>query len=469
MKNYDFSTYISPFTWRYSSKEMRYIFSEKHKYELWRRIWVALAEIQCKSGLVSQAELDDLKKQEKNINIDRILEIEKETRHDVVAAIKEFAEKTKIGGGKIHLGSTSMDITDNADILRIKEGLAIVEKKQQNVLLILQNLIQKYAGFPCIGYTHLQPAESTTVGYRLAFYAQDLLNNLIQIKQITKTLKGKGFKGAVGTGASYTSLLKDKQTDTEKFDNEIMKLLSLEPVLISNQTYPRQQDFNILNTLAGIGASCAKFAGDLRILQSPMFGEWSEPFGKKQVGSSAMPFKKNPVTAENICSLARYISNLPQIAWENASLSYLERTLDDSANRRLIIAESFLATDQILNSLKKILSGLIINEKRIIYNLNLYAPFAACEAILIEAVKKGADRQEIHEVIRNISMIAWGDIQEGRSNPMEQLLMSNLKIKKYLGKNEIMKWLDIKYYIGNAPERALKLIKTIRNQVKYEK
>lgn len=466
MTGFDFSTYISPFTWRYGSEGMRRIFSEQHKYEIWRRIWIALAETQYKVGLVSRAELNDLKKHRKDINIERIIEIEKDTKHDVVAAIKEFAEKAKIGAGKIHLGATSMDITDNGDILRIKESLLIIEKKLKLILTIFSKLIKKYADFPCIGYTHLQPAEPTTVGHRLAFYAQDLLNNLIQIESVLKTLKGKGFKGAVGTSASYKILLKGKKITVEKFEEEIMKTLGLVPVLISNQTYPRQFDFIVLNSLAGLTSSLAKFAGDLRILQSPNFGEWSEPFGKKQVGSSAMPFKKNPINSENICSLARYIASLPKLALENATLSFLERTLDDSANRRIIISESFLATDQILITAEKIINGLVINEKRIRHNLCLYAPFAMTEIILMEAVKQGASRQEMHEVLREISITAWQDIQNGKPNPMEELLINNLQIKKYLQKNDIIKLIDIKSYTGNASKITLKLVIKINNYLK---
>lgn len=461
MSNFSFSTYISAFAWRYASPEMRYIFSELHKYELWRRIWVALAEVQQKIGLVSQKELEDLQKNEKKIDIDRILEIEKETKHDVVAAIREFAEKARVAGRKIHLGATSMDIVDNADILRVREGLLLVERRLNLILTVFGKLITKYANFPCIGYTHLQPAEPTTVGYRLAFYAQDLLDDLIQIRLTLKNLKGKGFKGAVGTSASYKMLLRAKGITAERFDREVMKELGLEPMLITSQIYPRRFDFLVLSTLASIASSLAKFAGDLRILQSPSFGEWSEPYSEKQVGSSAMPFKRNPVGSENICSLARYVTLLPNIALENASLSYLERTLDDSANRRIILAEGFLATDQILMTAEKIITGLIINERRIIYNLNLYAPFAATEAILMEAVKRGADRQKMHELLRRISLAAWKAIQAAKPNPMKDLIVGDKRISKFLSEVEIDSLFDVKNYIGDAPERALKFVKKI--------
>jgi adenylosuccinate lyase len=464
MSNLDFSTYLSPFTWRYGSPEMRAIFSEKHKIELWRKIWVALAEAEHKAGLLAKKELDDLKKNQNNFDINEINRIEKEiTKHDVVAAIREYAGKAKTGGGKIHLGATSMDIVDNADMLRIKEALNLIEKKTLLLLKLFAEKVERYANLPCIGYTHLQPAEPTTVGYRLAFYAQDLLMSLEHIRFAKKIIKAKGIKGAVGTAAGYKTLLKDKKTTAEELERNIMKSLGIDAVTISSQVYPRQFDFVVLSSLAAVTSGLAKFAGDLRILQSPNYGEWSEPFGKKQVGSSAMPFKKNPVSSENICSLTRYVQGLPLVALENATLSYLERTLDDSANKRIIIPEAFLAADQILVTAEKILRGLVINEKRIAHNLSLYAPFAATEGILMEAVKHGADRQEMHEVLRDISMTAWTTIQDGKPNPMSELLISDERIGKYLTKDIIEKLMDAGNHVGNAPKRAMKLVKQINS------
>jgi len=463
MKNFTFDTYLSPLTWRYGSDEMRKIFSEKHKYELWRKIWIALAETQHQVGLVSSQELEDLKKNEKNIDIKKIFELERDTKHDVVAAIKEFAEKAKVGGGKIHLGATSMDIVDNADMVRIMEALEIVEKKVVIILNLLADKIDEYSDFPCLGYTHLQPAEPTTVGYRLAFYAQDLLLSYESIQFAKKTIKGKGIKGAVGTAASYKELLKDKSLSADQLETKVMKSLGINAALISGQVYPRLYDLIVLNSLVMVTSALAKFAGDLRILQSPLYGEWSEPFGKKQVGSSAMPFKKNPISSENICSLARLVAALPQTARENATLSYLERTLDDSANKRIVIAEAFLTTDQILMTAEKIIAGLVINKERITFNLNQFASFAASESIILEAVKKGANRQEMHEVLRINSIIAWGDIQNGKKNPMMELLVNDKLVKKYLNKEELEKLMEVENHIGDAPERAKKLVKIIKN------
>lgn len=461
----DFKSYQSPFSWRYGSEEMRSIFSEKEKFKSYRKIWVALAKAQADAGLVSAEELTDLKNNVESVNIERVLEIEKETNHDLVSALREFAEKATVGGGKLHLGATSQDIIDNAETIRNKTAMRLVEKKLAEVLKLLSEKISKYAETSCMGYTHLQPAEPTTLGYRFAFYAQDLLTDLEFLQFTLGIVKGKGLKGAVGTAASYSALLTGSNMTPQKLEEKFLKELGINAVLISSQVTPRKFDFFILGVLASISSSLAKFAFDLRIMQSPGFGEWSEPFGKKQVGSSAMPFKKNPFTSEKVCSLARYIISLPSVALENASVSLLERTLDDSANKRIIVPEAFLATDEILETAKKLLAGLVINEKKIEYNLNQYAPFSATELIIIATVKKGADRQEMHELLREISMKAWDEVANGNKNPMKELLLSDATLKKYLNEKEIEDSLDVKSHVGDASERAKKLAENINKIV----
>ena len=457
----DYSRYTSPFSWRYGSDEMRTIFSEENKYKLWRKIWVELASAQHKQGLVSKEELSDLEKHQENLDIERIWEIEKDTRHDVVAAIKEFAEKAKIGGGKIHLGATSMDINDNAETIRISEALSLVEKELVNLLKTFGKQIEKYSDFTCMGYTHLQTAEPTTLGYRFSFTAQDLLMDLEQLEFVKKNLKAKGMKGAVGTSASYVKLL-DAQ-GAEEMEKIVMDSLGIQAIDIANQTYPRKIDLLVSNLLSSIAQSLNKFAFDLRIMQSTNFGEWQEPFGSLQVGSSAMPFKKNPIKSEQICSLSRLVVNLGRTSWDNASNMLLERTLDDSANRSIAIPEMFLSIDEMLTSTNNIVEGLIINEKRIHKNLETYFPFSASEGIIIEAVKKGADRQMMHEVLREISMKAWEAIQDGEGNPMEDLIMSNQEIGKYLSSEEILKLMDAKNHTGSAQSKALTIAKKIGN------
>jgi len=459
---FGFETYLSPFTWRYGSPEMRRIFSVKHKHELWRKIWVTLAEVEQQAGIISKSELNDLKENQAKLNIERILELEKTTRHDVVAAIREFSETAKVGGGKIHLGATSMDIVDNAEMLCIGEALTLITTQVRNLLHVFAQQIETNAKHVCMGYTHLQPAEPTTVGYRLSFYAQDLLIDWNFLEFVTKTIVAKGMKGAVGTRASFDKLLQGTKMTAENLDEQVMKKLGLSSVLIANQVYTRKFDYLLLAALNSIASTLAKFASDLRILQSPMFGEWSEPFGKTQVGSSAMPFKKNPINSEKICSLARFVNQLPSVALENATLSHLERTLDDSANKRLIISQAFLAVDEILISAGKILSGLVVNKERIALNLTLFAPFAACESILIAVVKKGADRQTMHEHLRQLSMTAWKEVQQGKVNPLPELLKNDPQIRKYLQAAEITALLDVTRHTGDAAKRALRLTRQLK-------
>jgi adenylosuccinate lyase len=455
----DFKNYISAFSFRYASPEMREIFSESNKYRLWRRIWVEMARIQNKEGLVSDEELKDLEDHQEDIDIKRALEIEKETGHDLVAAIREFAEKAKKGGGKIHFGATSMDIVDNADSIRAKEALIIVKDKLVKLLKAFSEKIEEYADTPCMAYTHLQPAEPTTLGYRFALYAQDLFWDLQKIEWLLEDgLKTKGFKGAVGTQASYQKLMGEK---AESFEKEMMEKLGLKSVLIAGQTTPRKIDFMIAGALSGIAQSLYKFAFDLRILQSPNFGELSEPFGKTQVGSSAMPFKKNPVKSENICSLAKLVLSLADNASQNAALSLLERTIDDSGNRRVYMPEMFLAVDEMLKSSINIVTGLVVNEARIQENLERYAPFSATEEIIIEAVKNGADRQEIHEILREVSMEAWSLVAVGEENPLMDLLLKREEILEYIGKEKLEKIVDPKNHLGNVVFRAKALVKEI--------
>lgn len=459
----DFKNYQSPFSYRYGSPEMRVIFSEEYKYRLWRRIWVEMARLQSEQGLVGSEQLKDLEDNQENIDIERILEIEKETGHDVVAAIREFAEKATIGGGKIHFGATSMDIVDNADSIRAKEALQIIEDKLVALLEKFAEKIEKYLDLSCMAYTHLQPAEPTTLGYRFAMYAQDLLWDLKSLRLLKQDLVTKGFKGAVGTQASYQKLMGEK---VEGFEQEMMEKLGLKADLIAGQTTPRKIDYFITVTLSSIAQSLYKFAFDLRVLQSPNFGELSEPFGKTQVGSSAMPFKRNPVKSEQICSLARLILNISGTAAENASLSLLERTLDDSANRRVYIPEMFLGVDEMLNSATNIVSGLVINEAKIQENLERYAPFSATEEVILEAVKNGADRQVMHEVLREISMEAWSLVAVGEENPLLDLMLKREEILKYVGKEKLEKIIDPQNHLGTAPTRAKELIKEIKVMVK---
>jgi adenylosuccinate lyase len=463
MKSFDYSTYLSPFTWRYGDEKMRTIWSEVYKRKVWRKIWVELARAQHKKGLVSKEELNDLIKNQDKIDIDKSHKEEEAIKHDLMAEIKIYAASAKTGGGKIHLGATSYDIEDNAETIRYKESLDLLEKSIKKLLIEFSVKIQKYKDFPCMGYTHLQPAEPTTLGYRFATYAQDLILDLEFLRFVKTNLKGKGIKGAVGTSASYSRLTDNlKAFDMEK---DIMKNLEIDAIDISTQIGPRKIEFFISSFLSGISQTLSKFAFDLRIMQSPGFGEWQEPFSEKQVGSSSMPFKKNPWKSEQICSLARYVNNLSNISKENASNMLLERTLDDSANRRLYIPDIFLAVSEILTSASRIVKELVINEKKITKNLNTYGPFAITEAILMETSKNGANRQKVHEVLRNLSMKAWKILNEGKDNPLEDLIKNNPDINKFIKKEDIKNLMDIKKHLGLAPQRCDKYLKKIKNEL----
>lgn len=464
MNSFDYNTYLSPFTWRYGSEEMRKIWSEVYKRKLWRKIWVELAKAQHKEGLVSKSELEDLVSHQENVDIEKAHEIEKEIHHDLMAEIKTYAAQAKKGGGKIHLGATSMDIEDNADILREKEALALVEGKLKFLIKSFVQKIDHYKNLPCMAYTHLQPAEPTTLGYRFSLYAQDLLFDLYFLHFAKTMLKGKGIKGAVGTSASY-SLLLDNKKKAEEMEKTIMKNLGLETALIASQTSPRKSEFFLASLLSSIAQSLYKFAFDVRIMQSPGFSEWQEPFGKKQVGSSAMPFKRNPIKSEQICSLAKLVFHLASVAKDNASQSLLERTLDDSANRRVFIPEMFLAVDAMLISTNKIIDELVIKEEVVKKNLSLHGPFAATEILLMEAVKKGANRQEFHEILRENSLKAFDAMEKQGVNPLLELLQNDPRVLDFFTKEEIKKLLNPEKHLGLAPQRCKAFIKKVRNEL----
>lgn len=464
MKNFDHGTYLSPFTWRYGSLEMREIWSDINKRRIWRKIWVELAKAQNKIGLVSKEELEDIVSHQNNIDIKRSQEIEKEIYHDVMAEIKTYAEQCKVGGGKIHFGATSLDIIDNADILRIKEALELIKNKLNLILDNFAVQIEKYQDLVCMGYTHLQPAEPTTLGYRLSFYAQDLFWDLEFIKKIESFIRGKGIKGAVGTSASYKKMLSGKKMDAFELEKEVMSNLKLEAVDIAGQTYPRKIDFLVTVSLANIAASLHKFNFDLRIMQSPNFGEWSEPRSSKRVGSSAMPFKKNPDKAEKVCSLCRYASSLLNVSWSNPAMSLLERTLDDSANRRIFLPEGFLAIDECLVTTNSFLKDFLIFPKTIESNLQKYGIFSCTESLMMEMVEKGADRQEVHEMIREYSMEAWENITDGEKNNLVSLLSKDKRVLKYIPENKIDSFFNPKNHTGIAQKRVKKFLKILKDR-----
>ncbi|HZO94786.1 MAG TPA: adenylosuccinate lyase [Candidatus Baltobacteraceae bacterium] len=459
------TTYASPFSWRYGRPAMRELFSERGRRKLWRAVWVALADAQRRAGLVSQAELDDLRAHADAIDIDAALEIEREIGHDLMAEIRVYARQATVGGGKIHLGATSMDVEDTVETFRLRLALEQIAAGLDDVLVAFAARIERHADLVCMGYTHLQPAEPTTLGYRLAVYAQDLLIDRAMLFAAREQLTAKGIRGAVGTSASYARLLAGTGVTPEDQEADVLSHFGLQARDVATQTYPRKLDYLLLSTLAGLGASLSKFAFDVRVLASPAFGDLAEPFGAKQVGSSAMPFKRNPVMAERIDSLARLLPAYADVAWQNAATNLLERTLDDSANRRTILPEALLCADEILSLAKKIVDGMRVDERRIAENLRTYGPFSGTEAILMEAAKRGANRQELHEVIRESAMHAYDALANGESNPLARLLADDERIARWVDPAEVRERLDPTGHVGDAPQRARRLAKRIRDTV----
>ncbi|MBO4717502.1 MAG: adenylosuccinate lyase [Spirochaetales bacterium] len=454
--DFGFDTFISPLTWRYGSSEMKEIWSERNKRLILRRVWVALAKVQNKAGLVSDAQLADLQAHSEDVDIERALEIETTIHHDLMAEIKTYAEQCKVGGGIIHLGATSMDVLDNADALRLKEAIRLILARTKELRNTFADQAMRYKDLPCMAFTHIQSAEVTTVGYRLALVVQDLDECISELEGLD--IRGKGMKGAVGTRASYKCLLDGTGLSSEDMDKAVMDELGLTAYDGATQVYPRMQDLRVMHVLDSLSCALAKFALDFRMLQSTAIGEWSEPFGKSQVGSSAMPFKRNPINCEKIDSLCRYVHSLVPGSWDNASLSILERTLDDSANRRLFLPQAFLALDEVLSTAQKVVSGMNVHEAAIRRNLESYGVFAATERLLMELGRRGADRQTMHEVIRNQSLKAWADVQEGKANPLKNLLSADPEILRYMSADEILRCLDASDYYGDAPEMVIRIL-----------
>ena len=462
--SFDYETYLSPFTWRYGSLEMRQIWSEAHKRLLWRQIWLALAEVEAEFGLVQPQQLDDLRRHVADLDVPRALQIEAEIHHDLMAELKTFAEQAPEGGRILHLGATSTDIEDNADVLRLRQSLDLLLEKLRPLLLDFAEKIELWADAPLIAFTHLQPAEPSTLGYRLATYAQDLFMDWQALTDSRASLRGKGLRGAVGTGAAYGELVGVEALPA--FQKRLSEKLELPFFPVATQVYPRKQDYQVVSALAGLGASLYKFAFDLRILQSAPIGEWRESFGHQQVGSSAMPFKRNPVNAEKVNSLARLLAQMPRLAWDNAAHSLLERTLDDSANRRVLLAESCLLADEILLSSSKLLANLQVDKDAMRRNLAEYGPFAAIEPLLMALGKAGADRQAMHERLRQHALKAWDAIQLGQPNPLNDLIAADDEIRSYLPGADLSAHMDLENYLGDAPRRARNLAAEINLKVR---
>ena len=402
MKN----TYESPLNSRYASPEMQYLFSPDRKFTTWRRLWVALAESEMELGLpITQAQVDELKAHVDDIDYEAARRHEERVRHDVMAHVHAYGDVCPNARGIIHLGATSCYVTDNADVLMLRDALKLVREKVVEVLRRLRAFAWEYKGLPTLGYTHLQPAQLTTVGKRACLWMQDLTMDLEEIDFALSTLRLLGNRGATGTQVSFMELFDGDGAKVDELEARIARKMGMEKVFeVSGLTYPRKLDSRVLDALSGVAQSAYKFAQDLRLLQS--FREIEEPFEKNQIGSSAMAYKRNPMRSERICALSRHVMALTQDASMTAATQWFERTLDDSANRRLSLPEAFLATDAVLELYANIADGMVVYPKMIARRVNENLPFMATEDIIMESVKNGGDRQEIHERVRVHSQAA---------------------------------------------------------------
>lgn len=450
------NNYESPFSGRYASKEMQELFSQQKRASTWRRLWVALAESEMKLGLpITQEQVDELKANVDNIDFNRIAEIEKETRHDVMAHNRAYGEVCPKAAGIIHLGATSCFVTDNADIIIMREALQLVRAKLITVIKNLADFAMQYKDMPALAYTHLQAAQPTTVGKRAALWLQDFYMDFCDLDYVLKGLRLLGNKGATGTQATFLKLFNGDVEKVIKLEKMIAEYFGFTDVFdVSGQTYTRKEDMRIQNVLSGIAQSSYKFAQDMRLLQS--FGELEEPFGKNQIGSSAMAYKRNPIRCERICSIARYQLANAVNADMTASVQWLERSLDDSANRRISLAEGFLAIDSILNLLIDVTKGITVYPKVIEKRLAEHLPFSATENILMEAVKKGGDRQQLHERIRTYSM----EVELARKQGEDVSLINRIKNDPAfrLSEEELKAILKPSDFIGLAPLQTERFI-----------
>lgn len=460
MKN----TYESPFNSRYASSEMQELFSPDRKFKTWRRLWIALAEAEKELGLnITAEQIEELKKHKDNINYEVAEQKEKEFRHDVMAHIHAYGELCPLAKGIIHLGATSCYVGDNTDIIVMTEALKLVKAKLISVLKKLSSFAMKYKDMPTLGFTHYQPAQLVTVGKRACLWLQDLLIDLEDLEYVLQNMKLLGSKGTTGTQASFLSLFDGDHEKVKRLDKMIAEKMGFKDVFaVSGQTYTRKLDSRVLNVLSGIAQSAYKFSNDIRLLQS--MKEIEEPFEEKQIGSSAMAYKRNPMRSERMSSLARYVIADTLNPAITASTQWFERTLDDSANKRVSIPEGFLAVDAILNIYINISEGLVVYPKVIEKHILDELPFMATENILMEAVKRGGDRQELHEKIRVHSMEAGKQVkEEGNKNDLIERIAADPAFK--LDLNALTSVLEPKNYVGRAPRQVEEFIRDYINPV----
>ena len=460
----DYNRYTSPLTGRYASKEMQYIFSQDNKFRTWRKLWIALAETEHELGLnITQEQIDELKAHQDEINYEVAEAREKEVRHDVMSHVYAYGVQCPNAKGIIHLGATSCYVGDNTDIIIMREGLELVHKKLVNVINELSKFAMKYKDMPTLAYTHFQPAQPTTVGKRATLWLNELVLDLEDLEYVLGSLKLLGSKGTTGTQVSFLELFDGDHAKCRQLDQMIaekMGFTSCYPV--SGQPYSRKVDFRVLSVLAGIAQSAHKFTNDIRMLQH--MKEVEEPFEKHQIGSSAMAYKRNPMRSERIASLADYVISDLMNPMLVSSTQWFERTLDDSANKRLSVPEGFLAIDGILDLYLNVVDGLVVYPKVIRKHLMAELPFMATENIMMDAVKAGGDRQELHEKIRQLSMQAGKTVkEEGKDNNLLELIAADPSF--HLSLADLEASMQPERYVGRAPKQTEEFITEVINPI----
>ena len=456
--------YQTPLAERYASKEMQYIFSPDMKFKTWRKLWIALAETEAELGLpITQEQIDELKAHQDDINYEDAKKREKEVRHDVMSHVYAYGLQCPKAKGIIHLGATSCYVGDNTDIIIMTEGLKLVRKKLVNVINELSKFADKYKAQPTLAFTHFQPAQPTTVGKRATLWLNELVMDLEDLDYVLSTMKLLGCKGTTGTQASFLELFNGDQDKIRQIDKKIATKMGFEAcVPVSGQTYSRKVDAQILSVLSGIAQSASKFSNDMRILQS--FKEMEEPRESKQIGSSAMAYKRNPMRCERITALSRYVMIDSLNPAFTAATQWFERTLDDSANKRISIPEGFLAVDGILDLYLNIVDGMVVYEKVIHKHLMAELPFMATENIMMDAVKEGGDRQELHEKIRQLSMEAGRNVKvNGLDNNLLDLIAADDTF--HLTKEQLQQCMNPERYTGRSKEQVEDFLAEVINPI----
>ena len=454
----DKALYENPLNTRYASREMQENFGDEKRFRLWRKLWIALAESEMELGLpITKTQIEELKAHENDIDYSKADEYERQVRHDVMAHVKAYGDVAPSAKGIIHLGATSCFVDCNSELMIMRDGLQILLRKLVNVMDKLKKFALAYKDLPTLGFTHLQPAQLTTVGKRATLWLQDLMLDYENLQNLIKSFRLRGVKGTTGTQASFLDLFDGDAKKVKELEKKVVGKLGYDKVYgVTGQTYTRKFDYNVLCVLSQIAQSAYKFSNDIRILQN--MKEVEEPFEKSQIGSSAMAYKRNPMRSERMGSLCRYMVSLPMNSAITASTQWFERTLDDSANRRIVNAQAFLTVDAILNIYLNVSENLVVYDKVIAKHVNAELPFMATENIIMECVKAGGDRQELHEKIRQLSMEAGNNVKrEGKENNLLELIEKEEAFGPVHGK--LKEIVDARKFVGRAPEQTVEFIK----------